>query len=202
MKHNAYYTITHTKAEKKNLSWRKRLVAGILFTLSLTNCLFLSACAPDPFRLHVIANSNTARDQEVKLMVRDALLAESFEGMEACHNKEEAHAYAQAHLEELTQTANRVLKEQGMPYRAQVLVGEADFPEKTYGDVTYPAGRYDALRVILGEGKGENWWCVLFPPLCIVNTQAEPQSGKEVEYRSALFDWIQKLFAPPQTQNS
>ena len=167
----------------------------ISITVSFVLCalmLMSAGCAADePFRLHIIANSDSARDQEVKLKVRDEVLNKTGEGLAACESEKEAEKYVAAHIEEIVGCANDVLKENGMDYTAKAEVGVFEFPDRVYGDVTYPAGDYYALRLILGEGEGQNWWCVMFPPLCIVNVEEETEN---VEYRSALLDWINELF--------
>ena len=96
------------------------------------------------------------------------------------------------HLSDLEACANQVLAENGFGYTAQAYLGRFEFPDKTYGDVTYPAGEYDALRLVLGQGEGQNWWCVMFPPLCIVNEEILEQ--EEVEYTSLAWEWLQSLF--------
>ena len=123
-------------------------------------------------RLHVVANSDSASDQAVKLQVRDALLeagAAVFGGAVSAAEAEEKLLPA---LPLLERTANRVLREQGFPYRARATVDRDYFEARAYGDLTLPAGTYRALRVILGGGAGQNWFCVMFPPLCL--PAAEP----------------------------
>ena len=156
-------------------------------------CLGLCGCAPPPFRLHILANSDSAEDQAVKLKVRDAILELTEEGVLQCHNKEDAKAYMQAHLEEIVARADEVLQEENFPYRATAEIGRFDFPDKTYGDVTYPAGEYDALRIKLGAAEGQNWWCVMFPPLCLVNME-DTADSQEVEYDSVILEWLRGLF--------
>ena len=162
------------------------LMAAIL----LLSCI--TARSQEPFRLHVIANSDGAADQSVKLLVRDAILQYTAEEAASCRDKEQAERYMRAHLSELEACANQVLKEQGFAYTATAYLGRYEFPDKTYGDVTYPAGQYDALRLVLGEGEGQNWWCVMFPPLCIVNEEILKE--EEVEYTSLTWQWLKNLF--------
>lgn len=121
-----------------------------------------------PLRLHVVANSNSQEDQSVKLKVRDDLLCFSGEAMADAQSSAEAEDYVLGHIGEIAQNAKTVLTENGFDYTAAVSVGEFYFPEKQYGDTVYPAGNYQAVKIVLGEGKGDNWWCVIFPPLCIV----------------------------------
>lgn len=157
-------------------------------------CVVLQSCSVRaPFRLHVIANSDGRADQRVKLRVRDAVLAYCETAMLDCNNKQQALAFMKSHEADLQQVAQETLREEGYSYGAKVTIGEDDFPTKTYGTVTYPQGRYDALRIVLGEGSGQNWWCVMFPPLCIVNTD-EIEEGQDVEYSSAIIEWLSGLF--------
>lgn len=162
------------------------------FTAILLICL-MSGQVPPVMRLHVRANSNSEEDQAVKLQVRDAVIAQLGD-MGGASTYAQAQAYIQTHLDNLIQTANQVLHENGKSYTASASVGPAQFPEKMYGDVCFPAGTYNALRMNLGTGEGENWWCVLFPPLCLVEpTSVEPdwQQSEGVTYDS----WLQQLFS-------
>lgn len=131
-------------------------------------------------RFHVRANSDMEEDQKVKLLVRDAigelmepLLAKS----ESVQNTREI---VKENMNEIVEVADQVLQENGMDYRATARLTMTDFPEKTYGDYTFPKGEYEALQVNLGEGEGHNWWCVLYPNMCfrgsvyqIVNEESE-----------------------------
>ena len=157
--------------------------------------LFCSCADERPFRLHVIANSDSAADQTVKLKVRDAVLEYTGAGMMQCKNAQEAEEYARLQAEGIAQTAKRVLEEEGFDYDAQVVVGKSYFPEKTYGEITYPAGEYEAVRVILGEGAGQNWWCVLFPPLCLISLEEDANTTcrdgqTEVRFESVFSQWF------------
>ena len=125
--------------------------------------------APEVLRLHILANSDSAEDQRVKLLVRDALVKE----FAPAGSLEEAEEVLLDDGGGVLETVNRVLKEQGCGYGAQLRLGVMGFPEKQYGNTTYPAGKYEALRVELGNAAGQNWWCVLFPPLCLVDIGVE-----------------------------
>ena len=116
-------------------------------------------------RLHVIANSDSEIDQQVKLRVRDAVL-EKASSLSLSENAEEK---IMGSLTEFEDAAKVVLASYGFDYGAQALFGEFDFPTKSYGNVTLPAGKYTAVRVVLGEGEGQNWWCVMYPPLCFTS---------------------------------
>lgn len=144
--------------------------------------LLLTACESAPFRLHIIANSDSDADQTVKMQVRDAVLDATKDGILGCGDAGEARAYIEEHLEIIEKTANETLAENGFDYTAAAQVGTFHFPERTYRDVTYPEGDYEALRITLGEGEGHNWWCVMFPPLCL--TEIGEPGGEEVQYTS------------------
>ena len=120
-------------------------------------------------RFHVIANSDTVYDQNIKLKVRDRVLEEIRPFLEDAENTEDAGRILRENQEKITQTANKVLKEENCGYTAKTSLGTSLFPTKCYGDLTLPAGKYNACKIILGEGKGKNWWCVLYPPLCFVD---------------------------------
>lgn len=119
-------------------------------------------------RLHVIANSNGAGDQALKLKVRDAIIA-YMDDQEDLEDADETREYLKDNLDRFETIANGVIASQGYDYAAKADLGIRYIPEKTYGDITFPAGNYEALNLTLGDGEGENWWCVLFPPLCLLD---------------------------------
>ncbi len=124
------------------------------------------ALAQQVVRLHVVANSDTPEDQAVKLRVRDAVLETSEPLLRGLDREEALDALSRA-LPEIGQRAADTLGEAGFDYPVRVTLQEDYFPTKTYEDFALPAGNYTALRVELGEGSGQNWWCVVFPPLCL-----------------------------------
>lgn len=133
-------------------------------------------------RLHVVANSDDAVDQRIKYMVRDGVL----QCAKACMGEGEWRlSDAELHRDVLQLAANDILEKQGAPYGARVVVGRFSFPTKEYENITLPAGEYDAVRVVLGDGKGQNWWCVLYPPLCFTKSA---QGGISEEDKSRLYD--------------
>ena len=174
------------------MSVKNRLIAAACAALMLLIALLLlplserKASADDVLRLHILANSNADEDQAVKLLVRDALLA----NMKPCQSEVEAEAYVMANGKELLAVVENTLAENGFAYRAQLILGESSFPDRVYEGTLYPAGSYFALRIILGAGAGNNWWCVLFPPLCIVTRDAEPlPDADDIEFESTLARW-------------
>ena len=160
---------------------KTRIVLFLLVAL-LTAAALVPAgeAAPPVLRLHIRANSDDAADQAVKLRVRDALLPL----FEAADTYEDARSFVLSHGAALLETCRAVLTAAGVPYGAQLLLGVSDFPDRTYNGARFPAGPYDALEVVLGDGAGHNWWCVLFPPLCVVTRDGsspdaapDPQAG-------------------------
>ena len=115
-------------------------------------------------RLHVLANSDSDSDQELKLMVRDALLDTIIDFDSS--NKEEALKNIEKNKEKLEEIAETVIKNNGKDYEVKIQVGKELYPTKHYEDFALPAGEYTSVRVIIGNGEGKNWWCVLYPPLC------------------------------------
>ena len=179
----------------------KKLKIGRIFVILILLSLFIlisaisyvdavsNNIADSVFRLHVIANSDSKEDQELKLKVRDELLLYMNIISKDSTSKQEAMQIANEHKEEFTQIAEKVIKENGYNYTVNVQIGKADFPTKYYGDITLPAGTYDALKVQIGEAKGQNWWYVMFPPLCFVDvsTGIVPDNSKQ-ELKQSLDD--------------
>lgn len=148
----------------------KALVCGFVLAALCSFFPFAAACGQlprDVVRLHVVANSNGAEDQAVKLLVRDAVLEEAARWYQGADSMEEASSRLCTHLQSIAGAARQVLGEQGMGYSATAQMTEMYFPTRDYGDFRLPAGRYRTLRVTLGEGAGKNWWCVVFPSLCL-----------------------------------
>ena len=133
------------------------------------------------FRLHVIANSDSNEDQQLKLKVRDSLLQYMNTLCSNCSTKEEAMLIANNHKNDFQEIAENVIIENNYNYPVKIKINNFYFPTKTYGDISLPAGYYDALRVEIGEAKGKNWWCVMFPSLCFIDISSGVVSseGKE-----------------------
>lgn len=119
------------------------------------------------FRLHILANSDSEADQSLKLKVRDAVLEETAYIFEGKSSAEESAEAAESRLDEIKSTAERVIRENGYDYGVECEVTDMDFDTRVYDSITMPAGHYKALRITIGEAKGKNWWCVMFPPLCL-----------------------------------
>ena len=141
--------------------------------------------ADSVFRLHVIANSDSEADQNLKYLVRDELIEYMNTLIDECTSKETAMALVNEHLNEFKTIAEAIVLENGFDYPVGVEVGNFEFPTKEYGDVSLPAGFYDALKVKLGNAEGKNWWCVMFPPLCFVDITSGvvPDESKELMHK-------------------
>jgi stage II sporulation protein R len=121
----------------------------------------------DTVRLHILANSDSDADQELKLRLRDAILAEFGRELSVFESTEEATSELMGKLEEIRKFCDGKLSDYGSPYKTGVTLSEEWYDTREYGSFTLPKGYYTSLRVIIGEGGGKNWWCVMFPPLCL-----------------------------------
>lgn len=157
----------------------------IIFALTLICFLMLSVCAyanmvtqelrTSIIRLHIIAQSNSDYDQQIKLSVRDEVLAATKN-----INIEDTETF----LYEAEKAANLYLLQNKIPYLADAEFGTFYFPEKNYRNITLPSGEYQGVRIVLGKGEGENWWCVMYPPLCV----SEKMNEAEIELKNSLSD--------------
>ena len=142
-----------------------------------------AALADQVIRLHVIANSDADADQDLKRAVRDAILAEVTPLFEQVRTQGDARAAIAAATPQIQRAAERVIAANGKGYPVHIELGRFNFPAKAYGTLFLPAGEYTALRVLIGQAKGANWWCVLFPPLCFLDWNTgvvlEPQPGTQ-----------------------
>jgi len=159
----------------------KKYVFELALLIGLSFTLLVSALAKEEqadisqklIRLHIIANSDSGEDQRIKLEVRDRIL-EYMQSIDSdLENKSQTEAFARENLGRFESIANEVCKENGVPYRAKASLSRLRFPTKAYDSFSLPAGEYDALRIQLGTSRGRNWWCVLFPPLCLSSAECE-----------------------------
>ena len=172
-----------------NLSFFKRFFI-VLFLFSffvfVSAISYVDAVSTDisnsVFRLHVIANSDSQEDQELKYKVRDSILEYMNDLSNNCTSKDEIISLAYQYQSKFCEIAKQVIIENGYNYDVNIKIGNFEFPTKDYGDISLPAGYYDALRIEIGEAKGQNWWCVMFPPLCFVDVTSGvvPDESKEV----------------------
>ena len=165
-------------------------------------------------RLHILANSDSKEDQALKLQVRDVVLTRAEELLRASDGRSEAETMLREHLRELTQVAQTAVQEQGYGYSVRTELANTVFPTREYEDFSLPAGNYLALRVIIGEGGGKNWWCVVFPPLCSQSSAdlaqtamaaglsrsdvalLEEDGGYVLKFKSIeIWEWLRRKFA-------
>lgn len=153
------------------------LAAAVIIALAAVRMRISASVQEDlreqVLRFHVRANSDSAEDQREKLMVRDAVIDYVSPYMEQAETKEEAVEILKEKKEEIRRTAAGVLERQGNPRKVEVYFTTESFPEREYSGYTFPAGVYDAVRVDLGEAGGHNWWCVMFPDLCMTKDEKE-----------------------------
>lgn len=133
----------------------------------------------EAIRLRILANSDAVQDQAIKRVIRDAIIAEMDKWVSEPQGIDQARQTVRDHLPELGELVGKQLAERGYTYGYSVELGVVPFPTKMYGNRIYPAGNYEALRVTLGKGEGQNWWCVLFPPLCFVDAASGEAVAEE-----------------------
>lgn len=161
------------------------LLLAFLFTMAgrrQSDEAMAARIAPEILRFHVLANSDSDEDQQLKLRVRTLLLDSIYEKLGENASLDNTKEYVLANKDSLEQEAEDYMKAEGYDYPAHMEVTECYFPTKTYGDMVFPCGTYDAVRVEIGKGKGHNWWCVLYPPLCFVDSTyaVVPDSSREI----------------------
>lgn len=171
--------------------------------------------ANEVIRFHVRANSDSEEDQALKLLVRDAILEEMSQKLNGADSREEARSILESSLSDIEKTGKQVIREAGYDYEIHAYLTKEEFPIKEYGDLRFPAGEYEALRVDIGKKDGANWWCVMYPGLCFIDatggvvaedgkeelrrllTEEEyeellihPEEDTQIQYRSLLWDWF------------
>ncbi len=169
----------------------KKYIFEVSLLIGLCFSLLIGASAKEEqvniseklIRLHIIANSDYEADQKLKLAVRDSVLDYMNSLTESCEDRESAEKAIRAHLRDFEAIADEVCRDFGASYSARAEMSESSFPTKHYDGFSLPAGKYTALKIKLGKASGQNWWCVLFPPLCV--SAAEVNEGLE---KSGLSD--------------
>lgn len=137
--------------------------------------------AKEVLRFHVLANSDSEEDQKLKMQVKELIISYMKSELPDSQSVEETKAWAKANINKIKELAQDKVKAQGYDYPVSAEVTDSYFPDKTYGDVTFPEGEYEALRIEIGDAGGQNWWCVLYPNLCFVDAThaVVPREGKE-----------------------
>ena len=188
------------------------LICAIFFGSLSDFSQTISHLQEDVLRLHILANSDSEEDQALKLMVRDRLLDHAEILFSGCDTPEEIRERAIEQKETIRLLAQEVVEENGCDALVTVLLVHMKFDEKQYDEITMPAGDYDALRILIGEARGQNWWCVMYPPLCLpaacrvtINKTAEEEHfdkkeldimyrPKKYRIRFAVWDKLKRLF--------
>ena len=158
--------------------YKRILLLMVLFLCYTSICAFSYATvvfddiSDSVFRLHIIANSDSKEDQDLKLLVRDNVLKYMKEISTDVSSKEEVISLMENHLDDFKNIAISTIRDNGFDYDVNLRIGKFDFPTKTYGDISLPSGMYDALRIEIGDAIGQNWWCVMFPTLCFVDVSS------------------------------
>ena len=178
----------------------KKYIKGMIIILVFAAVLFMKneeneeeriqkSIASHIIRLHVVANSDSEKDQQLKISVKDKIVAGLQEKLKDADNLNDARTIIRNETERIEQMATEEMRKQGYDYIATASLGNSYFPIKKYGDLTFPAGEYEALRVQIGEAKGQNFWCVMYPTLCFVDStyQVVPEESKE-ELKHTLTD--------------
>ncbi|MEK8133104.1 stage II sporulation protein R [Paenibacillus filicis] len=153
------------------MSWESSRANAMLFTGAASGGTSGSVIPAESIRLRILANSDSASDQWIKREVRDAVIEQMNGWVTEPDGIEAARAIVRSHLGELEATVGETLRQGGFDYTYTVELGTVPFPTKMYGNQVYPAGDYEALRISIGAAEGQNWWCVLFPPLCFVDSE-------------------------------
>lgn len=167
------------KREIRLKTWEMALLLGVAIALFATSW---ASCRQQELetrvvRLHVLANSDSAEDQALKLDVRDAVLAQASMYLTHCHSTQQAKAILRQRLQPLADTAAQTIAQKGYDYAVKVSLERTYFPTKVYADFALPAGAYQGLRVEIGRAEGHNWWCVVFPPLCFSSVSEQSEAA-------------------------
>lgn len=202
----SFYRYDAYRFGKKMKGFETILFIGIIFTF-LTSTINRTVAVgtevrSETLRLHIIANSDSDFDQALKLKVRDRILESTGELFAEVSGKTEAVAAAEYSSDDIKKIVEAVIKEEGYDYSVQVEVTEMWFETRSYDGFTLPAGDYDTVRIIIGAGEGKNWWCVMYPALCIPGAEkaieqygenAEFITGSGYELRFAVIEWIEQI---------
>jgi stage II sporulation protein R len=176
----------------------RKLSGIILIIVIVLTGINILAAREDPLsesvlRLHVIAHSDDPDDQILKMAVKDEIVKTLNSEFRDIEEVEKARVLAEKNILQIKETAAGVIKEQGYDYPVEVYIGECEFPTKSYGNMVFPQGQYQAVRVVIGEGQGKNWWCVLFPPLCVVSSSDKGLSMDSPEEAQVSFKCLELL---------
>jgi stage II sporulation protein R len=176
----------------------KKLTALTVFILFISSGIYIASAqesklSDSVLRLHVIANSDDPNDQALKIEVKDEIVCYMQSEFKDVKDVKEARKLAQKDSDKIQKIAENKIHSCGYNYPVKVYIGEFDFPLKSYGNMVFPAGKYQAVRVVIGKGAGKNWWCVLFPPLCLVSSSDRGMSLKSIPEAQITFKCLELL---------
>lgn len=176
---NRRYIVMKTKMREQQISIVLAVIIGMVITGTIVLGLDIEArarllatqesLAEEVLRFHVLANSDEEEDQALKLLVKDKVISYMEQSLGAEDSVLLTKVWVENNIEEITQLCGEVIEESGYDYAVKVSLGESYFPVKTYGDITFPEGKYEALKIEIGDAQGENWWCCLYPNLCFID---------------------------------
>ncbi len=161
-----------------------------------------SSISKEVIRFHVLANSDSKEDQALKLKVKSGVIEILASKLDSSSSKEETKAFLKENLQNIKLKALEIIKENGYNYPVSVNIENSYFPTKIYGDISLPAGEYEALKIEIGNAKGQNWWCVMFPPLCFVDVSVKeiPKKDKDI-LKSVLTDEEYEIISKDNFKN-
>ena len=167
------------------------LLATLIFAVMPTEAE--GAVYEDTVRLHILANSDSEEDQALKLLIRDEILCEFSDELSKCDSADGARTSLATRIPEIEEFVCQRLRELGYDYACRVTLTEEWYDTRVYEDFTLPKGKYTSLRVIIGEGDGQNWWCVMYPPLCLdIATENAPADDAVKKYSDEEFRLVSK----------
>ncbi len=192
--------------------WIKALAGGVFLSLLFQMCGFAGDCRAiqgQVLRVHILANSDSDEDQSLKLKVRDAVITAGAGILDGAADGESAQKQVREALPFLQQAAQQCVYDNGYTYEVQAQLTNMYFTTRTYDSGTFPAGYYDAVRFTIGEGRGKNWWCVMYPPLCVsaamdkdslsdvlTDTQTDVvENGQRYQVRFKVVEWVESFLS-------
>ena len=193
-------------------NWIKAACTAFVLSVIFSFLPFQAQCrdiADSTFRLHILANSDSGEDQELKLKVRDRVLSYTETLFQSAPDKEASMTEVGDHLSEIAQVACAEVRANGFDYPVRAEITHMYFTTRRYGDYTLPAGMYDALRISIGKAEGHNWWCVMYPSLCLSSASERESRAKQayseeeyravtdssIQYKFKLAEWFEELRA-------
>ncbi len=185
-----------------SISKKPYLLIFLLLLMIVSNIEYSEQVDNDSLiRIHVLANSNSSADQELKLYVKDEVIAYLQPLLKQSASIEESRTIIRSNLGNIRQIAQETLQQRGSEDTVSLQYGHFDFPIKYYGNFYLPSGNYEALRILIGDGQGRNWWCVLFPPLCFTDSNIEvtdhslhSELETEVVFKMKGIEWLKKIY--------